>query len=115
MVNRIFLAAILCAGASVSGLPTTATLADDAATAAAPSLELADQPASDEELKKESGSAGQSAAGNSSGLLLPATSDQAVGTAPSFGSGGTSTLSTNNSLTSISTLSATIKTNGFQN
>jgi hypothetical protein len=38
-----------------------------------------------------------------------------VGTAPSFDNGGTSTLSTNNSLTSISTLSATIKTNGFQN
>ena len=115
MVNKIFLAAILCAGASVNSLPTTAALAGDATTAAAPSLELADQPASDEDLRKESGSAVQSVAGNTGGLLLPATSGQAPGTAPNFDNAGTSTISTNNSLTAISTLSATINNNGFQN
>jgi hypothetical protein len=57
MVCKILLAAILCAGAA-SGGPPFAASADEAATAA--SLELADQPASDEELKKESGSAVQS-------------------------------------------------------
>ena len=115
MVNRILLAAVLCASTSVSGLPTTAALAGDATTVAAPSLELADQPASDEDLKKESGSAAQSVGGNTSGLLLPTSTGQAAGTAPSFDNAGTSTISTNNSLTAISTLSATVNSNGFQN
>ena len=114
MVNRILLAAILCVGASVAGLPTTAARAGDTTTATDPSLDLADQPASDADLKKESGSAGQSVAGNGSGMLLPSSSGQAVGPAPSFSNGGTSTISTNNSLTAISTLSATINSNGFQ-
>jgi hypothetical protein len=109
------MAAILCAGTAVSALPTTAALAGDATTAAAPSLDLADQPASDEDLKKESGSAAQSVAGDTSGLQLPASTGQAVGSAPSFDNAGTSTISTNNSLTAISTLSATINSNGFQN
>ena len=115
MANRILLAAILCAGAAASGLPTAAVLAGDATTAAAPSLELADQPASDEDLKKESGSTARSVAGDTSGLQLPASTGQAVGTAPSFNNAGTSTISTNNGLTAISTLSATINSNGFQN
>ncbi|HZF36207.1 MAG TPA: hypothetical protein VE914_20590 [Candidatus Angelobacter sp.] len=114
MVNRILLAAILCAGTSMSGLPTTAALAGDATTVA-PTLELADQPASDEDLKKESGSAAQSVGGNTSGLMLPTSTGQAAGTAPSFDNAGTSTISTNNSLTAISTLSATVNSNGFQN
>ncbi len=81
-----------------------------------PSLDLADQPASDEDLGKESGSAVQSVAGNnSSGLLLLPPTGQAVGTAPSFDSAGSTTISTSNSLTAISTLSATIDSNGFQN
>jgi hypothetical protein len=47
-------------------------------------------------------------------LMVPTT--QAVGTAPSFDNGGNSTVSTNgSSLTAISTLSATIDSNGFQN
>jgi hypothetical protein len=114
MVNRILLAAILSVGASASGLPTTVVLAGDTATATDPSLDLADQPASDSDLKKQSGSAAQSVAGDSSGMLLPASSGQPIGTAPSFSNGGTSTISTSNSLTAISTLSATINSNGFQ-
>jgi hypothetical protein len=113
MVNRILLAAILCAGATASGLPFAVAAADEAATA--PSLELVDQPASDEELKKESGSAVQSVGGNSAGGMLLPSSGQAVGTAPSFDNGGNSTVSTSSSLTSVSTLSATIDSNGFQN
>jgi hypothetical protein len=113
MVTRILLAAILCAGATAGGLPTSA-VADDAATAAAPALDLADQPASDEDLKRESGSAVQSAGGNAGGMTLPPSSDQAIGAAPSFSNGGTSTISTDNSLTAISTLSATINSNGVQ-
>jgi hypothetical protein len=114
MVNRILLAAILCAGAA-TGLPFSAASADDAATPSAPALELADQPASDEDLKKESGSAVQNVAGNSSGVPLPPSTDQAVGAAPTFDNASSSTISTNSSLTSISTLSATINSNGFQN
>jgi hypothetical protein len=114
MVNRILLAAILCVGASASGLPTTAALAGDATTATDPSLDLADQPTSDADLKKQSGSAAQSVAGDTSGMLLPTSSGQPIGATPSFSNGGTSTISTSNSLTAISTLSATINSNGFQ-
>jgi hypothetical protein len=114
MVNRILLAAVLCAGATAGGLPIAAAMADDAATAAGPALDLADQPASDEDLKRESGSAVQSAGGNAGGMTLPPSSDQAIGGAPSFSNGGTSTISTDNSLTAISTLSATINSNGVQ-
>jgi hypothetical protein len=115
MVNRILLAAILCAGASAGSLPMSVAVADDAATTATPALDLADPPASDDDLKKESGSAVQSAGGNAGGMMLPTSTDQAVGAAPSFSNGGSSTISTNNSLTSVSTLSATINSNGFQN
>ena len=117
MVNGILLAAMLCAGASLVCAPMSAVLADDAATSASasPSLDVNDQPASDEDLKKESGSAVQSVAGNSSsnGMLLP-NGDPAVGVSPSLGNAGTSTISTNSSLTSISTLSATVSSNGLQ-
>jgi hypothetical protein len=116
MVNRILLAAVLCAGVAAGGLPFAAASADEPTTSAAPSLDLADQPASDEDLRRESGSAVQSVAGNNnSGLLLPPPSGQAVGTAPSFDNAGSTTISTSNSLTAISTLSATIDSNGFQN
>jgi len=115
MVNRILLAAILCASAFAGGLPMSPAVADDAATAAAPTLNLADQPASDEDLKKESGSAVQSAGGNSSSTMLPPSTDQAMGGVPSFSNGGNSTISTSNSLTAISTLSATINSNGINN
>jgi len=114
MVNRIVLAALLCAGTS-SALPMAAALADDAATTAAPALDLADQPASDDDLRKQSGSAVQTAGGNRSGVPLPPSSDQAVGATPSFDGAGVSTISTSNSLTAISTLSATVSSNGFQN
>jgi hypothetical protein len=115
MANRIVLA-VLCAGVAANGLPFAAASADEATTAAAPSLDLADQPASDEDLKKESGSAVQSVAGNNSGgLPLPPSAGQAVGTAPSFDNAGSSAISTSNSLTAISTLSATVDSNGFQN
>lgn len=113
MVNRVLLAAIFCAGASLGGLPMSAAVADDAAPAASPALDLADQPASDEDLKKESGSAVQSAGGNSSSTMLPP-SDQAMGGMPGFSNGGNSTISTSNSLTAVSTLSATINSNGIQ-
>jgi hypothetical protein len=117
MANRIVLAAVLCAGVAGTSLPFAAASADEATTsAAAPSLDLVDQPASDEDLKKESGSAVQSVAGNnSSGLPLPAPAGEAVGTAPSFDNAGSSAISTSNSLTAISTLSATVDSNGFQN
>lgn len=115
MVNRILLAAMLCGGVSVGSLPMASALADDAATSASQSLDLNDQPTSDEDLKKESGSAVQSVAGNSSssGLLLPS-GGQAASASPGFGNTGTSTISTNSSLTSISTLSATVSSNGLQ-
>ena len=114
MVNRFFLAAIICAGAAACGLPVPEALADDVTTVA-PTLDLADQPATDDDLKKQSGSAVQSVGGNSSsGMVLPTTGDQAVGATPSF-NGGSSTISTDNSLTAISTLSATINSNGIQN
>jgi len=115
MANRIVLAAVLCAGVAASGLPFAAASADEATTAAAPSLDLADQPASDEDLKKESGSAVQSVAGNNSGGLPLPPAGQSVGTAPSFDNAGSSAISTSNSLTAISTLSATVDSNGFQN
>lgn len=113
MVNKLFLAAIICAGAAACGL-VPAAWADDVTTVA-PTLDLADQPASDDDLKKQSGSAVQSVGGNSSGMVLPTAGDQAVGATPSFSSGGSSTISTDNSLTAISTLSATINSNGIQN
>ena len=116
MANRILLAAILRAGMATGDLPFAAASADEATISAAPSLDLADQPASDEDLKKESGSAVQSVAGNnSSGLPLPPAAGEAVGTAPSFDNAGSSAISTSNRLTSISTLSATVDSNGFQN
>jgi len=115
MVNRILLAVLLCAGAGAVSLPMAAALADDAATTAAPALDLADQPASDDDLKKQSGSAVQTVGGNTSGVPLPPNSDQAAGATPSFDNAGVSTISTSNSLTSISTLSATVSSNGFQN
>ena len=114
MVNRILLAAILCAGAISNGLPIASAAADDAATVTDPALDLADQPASDEDLQREAGSAVQQAGGNAGGMTLPPASDQAIGAAPSFSNGGTSTISTDNSLTAISTLSATINSNGVQ-
>lgn len=113
MVNRILLAAILCAGTSAGGLPMSLAVADDAATVTDPALDLADQPASDEDLQREAGSAAQQAGGNAGGMTLPPASDQ-IGAAPSFSNGGTSTISTDNSLTAISTLSATINSNGVQ-
>ena len=115
MVSRILLVAILCVGATASVLPFTAASADELRIATTPSLELTDQPASDEDLRKESGSAVQSAGGNNAGSLLLPSSGQAVGTAPSFDNAGSSTISTSNSLTAISTLSATIDSNGIQN
>src|SRR5262245_29299874 len=104
MVYRILLAAMFCAGASVGGLPMSAAVADDAAPAASPALDLADQPASDEDLKKESGSAVQTAGSNASGLMLPAPTDQAVGGGAASFNGGNSTISTDNSLSAVSTL-----------
>lgn len=97
-----------------AALPMTAALADDAATTAAPALELRDQPASDDDLKEQSGSAVQTAGGNTSGVPLPRSTDQAAAT-PSFDNAGVSTISTSNSLTAISTLSATVRSTGFQN
>jgi hypothetical protein len=113
MVNRFLMWSSLCGGASARSLPMSVSVSDVAATTAA--LDLADPPASDDDLKKESGSAVQSAGGNAGGMMLPTSTDQAVGAAPSFSNGGSSTISTNNSLTSVSTLSATINSNGFQN
>jgi hypothetical protein len=115
MANRIVLAAILCVGAASGGLPFAAASADELRIATTPSLEVADQPASDEDLGKQSGSAVQSAGGNNAGDLLLPSGGEAVGTAPSFDNAGSSTISTSNSLTAISTLSATIDSNGIQN
>ena len=114
MVNRILLAAILCAGATAGNLPMSVAVADEAAIVTDPALDLADQPASDEDLQREAGSAVQQAGGNAGGMTLPPASDQAIGAAPSFSNGGTSTISTDNSLTAVSTLSATISSNGVQ-
>ena len=114
MVNRILAAAVLCAGVSVGGLPVSQARADDATTTAAPTLDLADQPTTDDALKKESGTPPQSTSLDAGGVMLP-NSEQAIGTAPSFDSGATSTLGVSNSLTSVSTLSATVSDNGFQN
>jgi hypothetical protein len=114
MVNRILAAAVLCAGVAAGGLPVSHAHADDATTTAAPTLDLADQPTSDDELKKEAGTPPQSTGVDAGGIVLP-NSEQAIGTAPSFDSGATSTLGVSNSLNSVSTLSATISDNGFQN
>src|SRR5262249_36839928 len=113
MGNKILFAATLCGGASLAGPPVPAAPARDAPTPASPAPDPADPPASDDDPKKQSGSAVQSVGGNSStsGMLLP--TDQVVGAAPNFGNTGTSTISTNSSLTSISTLSATVSSNGF--
>ena len=114
MITRILAAALLCAGVAAGGLPVSPTRADDATTTTAPTLDLADQPTSDDVLKKESGTPPQSTSVDAGGVILP-NSEQAIGTAPSFDSGATSTVGVSNSLTSVSTLSATISDNGFQN
>jgi len=115
MVNRILLAAILCAGTGASGVPIAAALADDAAaTTAAPALDVSDQPASDDDLKREAGTPPHATAVDANGMVLPP-SEQAIGTAPDFNNGAISTIGVSNSLTSVSTLSATVSNNGLQN
>jgi len=79
MVIRSSWSAILCAGTPMSGLPTRPALAGDATTVADP--RTGRSTASDEDLKKESGSAAQSVGGNTSGLMLPTSTGQAAGTA----------------------------------
>jgi hypothetical protein len=114
MVNRILAAAVLCVGVSAGVLPVSHARADDTTTTAAPTLDLADQPTSDDVLNKESGTPPQSTSVDAGAVVLP-NAEQAIGTTPSFDSGATSTLGVSNSLTSVSTLSATVSDNGFQN
>lgn len=114
MVNRILLAAILCAGASLSVMPMAPALADEATTAADPALDLADQPTSDADLQKQAGTPPHAAAVDANGLLLPSATAQSVGPSLAVSNGGNTTVGISNSLTAVSTLSATIDSNGIR-
>jgi hypothetical protein len=71
MVNRIVLAAILCVSAASGGLPFAAASADELRIATTPSLELTDQPASDEDLGRNRLGGTVRRRPNAGGLLLP--------------------------------------------
>jgi len=81
--------------------------ADDAA------LALPDQPASDDVLKKQAGTPPQGSAAN--GTLVQAATVSPLAPPPQLPGGTASTISTNISTTSISTLSATVSNNDFHN
>ena len=114
MVNSILLAAILCAGVSLSALPLASVQADEATRTADPALDLADQPTSDADLQNQAGTPPHAATVDADGLLLPTTSAQGVGPSLAVSNGGNTTVGISNGLTAISTLSATIDSNGIR-
>lgn len=110
MVNRILAVAILCAG-TVGGAWTAVPAAADDASA----LELTDTPQSDEALKQEAATPPQADSAGAAGVLPPSAMGQTVTPDPTLSGGTSSTLSAGTGTSAISTLSATVSGNGFQN